>query len=228
MINTKLATISMMVFAVAMIGVSSTMMSASATSNLVVNGTNYYQTTSETVDVIFTQSDGGDTLETYSGLVLLTVSGVGESNYIMDNDAFYIFEDANGNSITPVHQGALFQLAYDASHLVGGSGVVTPPALAAKQSIVFDVDAGTDTTPTHLPAYRSDHTYTFVVNTELETPSVLHFGVIDDYFVGNSGAYNIEVTQLSEKKSCVALNDAEDNGNGKYTGIPKAKANNGC
>lgn len=194
---------------------------------LTINGTNYQSGITEIVNATFAVPDGGDTLESYSGLVLLTVSGIGESLATSDNDAFYLFENRFGNAITPRNDPLHYQLTYDASHLLGG------PAFIAKNSIVFDVDAGVNATSPYVPAYREDHTYTFVVNTGLVGSSVLHFGVSDGIFSDNTGAYNIEVTQLEvtvdEKNNpCDALDKAESKGKGQHKGIKNAKANNGC
>jgi len=194
-------------------------------STITVDGTTYKETTSESLVATFLQSDGGDTVNTYSGLVLLTVSGTGEASGTSDNDAFYVFENAVGGLITPFNHPNSYQVAFDESHIV--TPPRTPEAFAVRNFIVFDVDAGTDVTPTYVPAYRADHIYTFVIDTGLETPSVLHFGVVDGNFNDNSGAFNIDVTQL-KNNPCDALDKAQDNGKGKHKGIPKAKANNGC
>jgi len=71
------------------------------------------------------------------------------------------------------------------------------PTYEARHFIVYDLDAGTEVTPTYVPTYRSDHVYSFVIDLGTSVPSNLHFGVSNGIFSDNSGAYNIEVAQLS-------------------------------
>ena len=42
------------------------------------------------------------TTEKYEGLILISVSGDGESLSTYQNDAFYVFENAQGNQTTPI------------------------------------------------------------------------------------------------------------------------------
>jgi len=46
------------------------------------------------------------------------------------------------------------------------------------------------------PDYNPDHDYTFMLDTRLETPGQLHFGVNDGGYSDNTWAYTITVTQL--------------------------------
>ena len=155
----------------------------------------------ETVSATFTTPDGGISTGTYSGFVLLTVTGVGESLGNALNDAFYIYTNGLHNPIAPIHDPNYYQVAFDSTALVAFN-----PARDAKNFIVFDVDANMAVTPAYVPAYRADHTYTFIVNTGLVGPSTLHFGTSNGNFGDNTGAYQIDVTQLqAPEPSSLAL-----------------------
>ena len=145
----------------------------------------------EIVSVTFLNPDGGTSAATYNGLVKLTVSGVGESLGQALNDAFYVYTDGLHNPVAPFHDPNYYQVAFDSAPLVPFN-----PVRDAKRFIVFDVDANLEVTPTYLPAYRPDHTYTFIVDTGLVALSTLHFGTSNGNFGDNSGGYRIEVSQL--------------------------------
>jgi hypothetical protein len=70
----------------------------------------------------------------------------------------------------------------------------------AVHSILFDVDAGREVAPDHVPAYRPDHRYQLVIDTGLAQPGALHFGVADGNFSDNAGSYTIEVAQLGDAR----------------------------
>lgn len=72
----------------------------------------------------------------------------------------------------------------------------------ARNFIVYHADATAKVTMRpYLPAYRgTDHTYSFVVDMALlgvVAASQLHFGVMDDQYADNGGAYNIRISQLT-------------------------------
>ena len=50
-----------------------------------------------------------------------------------------------------------------------------------------------------VPPYNPMHEYTFVLDTRLENPGRLHFGVSDGGYACNSGAYTVTVLQLLPK-----------------------------
>ena len=148
----------------------------------------------ETVSVPFTTADGGISAASYFGLVKLTVAGVGESLGQALNDAFYIYTDGLHNPIVPLHDFNYYQVNVDSTTLVPFDA-----SRNATNFIVFDVDANLAVDPgTHVPAFRADHTYTFIVNTGLVAPLTLHFGTANGNFSDNSGAYRIDVTQLQQ------------------------------
>lgn len=154
---------------------------------IVVGGT-YYRTTgpTETLTATFTTADGGVTAGLYSGLVDITVSGIGNSDAAFVNDAFYYFPTS-----TPTHDSSYYQLTF-------GTKTLLPltPSQDATNYIVYDLDAGKAVTPPYTPAYESSHTYDLVLNTNSLSLVNLHFGVSDGQFNDNGGAYTIAVTQL--------------------------------
>lgn len=142
---------------------------------------------SETVTAVFTQADGGISVGAYSGFVELIVSGTGQSQGSILNDAFYLFT----GSQTPAHNAQHHQLVFDTQTLVSLN-----PSRCVKHFIIYDIDAHTEVTSPYVPAYSSDHIYNFVVDLGMIAPNNLHFGVSDGKFYDNSGAYNIEISQL--------------------------------
>ncbi len=150
----------------------------------------------ETLSATFTVNDGGVTTGSYFGLVQITVSGTGESFATRLNDAFYVFTDTAHTPTAPYNDASYYQLAFDTSALIGTTAVPTNPALNARAHILFDIDDGTEVTPTYVPTYRADHTYSFVLDTGTLVGTSLHFGVSNGIFGDNSGAYDIEITQL--------------------------------
>lgn len=150
---------------------------------------------SETVVAPFTTTAGGVTTNQYSGLVLLKVSGTGQSAGTSINDAFYF--DIPDN---PTHEPDFFQLVTT----IGPSVFAAPVnPNTAYRHIVYDADAGTAVTPPYVPPFRADNTYTFIINMNTldpapAGPSIIRFGVSDGVVADNSGAYTVQVTQLCE------------------------------
>ena len=165
----------------------------SAIAGPTIGGIEYYESgLPEAVTAVFTTVEGGSSTGTYSDLVRLTVSGTGESMATQLNDAFWVFTNGAHNPIAPMTYGNYYQLAVRTQPLLP-----LQPAYEARHFIVYDLDAGTEVTPTYVPTYRSDHVYGFVIDLGTSVPSNLHFGVSNGNFSDNSGAYNIEVAQLS-------------------------------
>jgi PEP-CTERM motif len=131
----------------------------------------------ETINVSFTQPDGGVTTGLYSGTVNVRVSGIGNSLSILTNDAFYIF-DRSGFG----HDSSFYQLTFGTNPLVG----FTP-----SQNAVNFVVGG-------LPAYQPSHIYNFLLNTGTATPKALHFGVGDGIFSDNGGGFVVTIAGVPE------------------------------
>ncbi len=168
--------------------------SAATSAGIVVGGIAYGPgTPTETMSASFLQADGGVTTNLYTGLVEISVTGTGQSLGSCFNDAFYVFSGCGSPFST-----TFYQLTADNVALVPFN-----PAQEIKRFIVFDVLANLEVAPGgYLPAYRADHSYRFVLDTSLlgvalGATSPLHFGVSDGAFNDNSGAYAIQVTQLS-------------------------------
>ena len=166
--------------------------------SLTINGTNYLPLTPpETLSVSFLLADGGVTTNAYSGFVELKVSGSGESLYTQLNDAFYVYTDESHNPITPINYSSFWELAVDSAPLISP----TQPQYDARYVIIFDVVAHQQVAAPYLPVYRSDHIYDFVISAERLAsgglPGPIHFGVCDQVFSDNSGAYTVVVQQLT-------------------------------
>jgi hypothetical protein len=134
----------------------------------------------ETLTATFTRPDGGVTVASYKGYVLLHVAGVGQSDANIYNDAFYLYTGPYGRSPRNGQDGGYYQLAFGTSPLKAFG--------LANNAENFLVGP--------LPAYNPDHEYTFILDTTLSSPGHLHFGVSDGGFSDNKGAYTITVTQL--------------------------------
>jgi len=147
-----------------------------------INGVSYaVAAKSETIASTLTQSDGGVTLGGYQGVVRVHVTGGGLSDASAHNDAFYLYDGPFAALPQNGRAGGYSQLAFSAAQL---------PTFDAGQNIAKRLIGP-------VPAYNSAHDYTVLIDTGLSTPGQLHFGVSDDSFSGNSGAYTITVTQLT-------------------------------
>ena len=136
------------------------------------------------------------TTEKYKGLLFVSISGNGESIATNQNDAFYIFENAQGNQITPYNHQRFYQLSVGTDSLVNWNPLLTKPNTAIKDFIVFDVDASEIVQGPYVPEYQEDHEYNFVIDLNNEEPEFLSFGVSDGWFADNSGNYKIAIIQL--------------------------------
>lgn len=117
--------------------------------------------------------DGGPqavaTANTYSGVVTVTVTGIGQASGTQFSDAFYLLTDHAGNPIIPYHPTSeynwvLWINGQHAENLIEGQQV---------------------------PVYRSDHSYTFRINAP---GGKLTFGVGDIYTVDNAGSYSVSIS----------------------------------
>lgn len=136
----------------------------------------------ETITASFLKPDGGVTTGLFSGIVHVTVSGIGQSLGTQFNDAFYLFDP-------PVQNASYYQLTFGTSKLVGYA-----PAQDAKNFLVGG-----------LPSYNASHVYSFDLDTGTFVPTQLHFGVSDGIFCDNSGEYNITVTAAVPEPSTWAM-----------------------
>ncbi len=113
----------------------------------------------------------------YSGLLWLTMIGTGQASATSYTDAFYVFTDFEGVSISPQHP--------DDDWILAINGEVADVYIPDRQ----------------IPAYNADHRYTFEINAP---GGVLTFGVRDEYTSDNSGSYLISICQcMSEGRDVV-------------------------
>lgn len=130
---------------------------------------------SETVTVPFTGGISAvHTTNSYSGPVTLTVSGTGQASGTMYTDAFYIYTDSAGN------------------------GVIAHRPSQNNWWALWINNAPADNLVQPIPAYRSDHTYTFTINAP---GGQLTFGVGDSNPADNTGAYTITVNDNAGPKT---------------------------
>lgn len=139
------------------------------------------QASTETVTSYFA-NPSVSTVNSYNGLVNVTVSGVGQSLATLYNDAFYVFADGNNVPFSPARYSDWYHL----DMRVGGV------ALTGGTSSAYDIVQYI--TPSGLPAYNPSHVYSFTVN--VTTPGTLAFGVSDGGFYDNTGFYEITVSQV--------------------------------
>ena len=127
----------------------------------------------ETVAVPFTGGvNAATTVASYSGSVLITVSGTGTvAATPPTNDAFYIFTDAAGVDATPVSPD-LAVIVDTGLLLING---------APAQSFISDLS---------LPVYNADHSYTFLANVPA---GPLTFGVDDVNPADNAGSFTVTI-----------------------------------
>jgi len=155
---------------------------------------------SESVTANFNNPSGALTNNSYSNYVLITVSGTGTSANNLVNDAFYV------NSPTGTyHDGMFYQLITTIDGSVAGNTDDD-----AYLHIVYDVDANRLVVPPYVPAYQPNHTYQFIIDMSTLVPPALaptklRLGVNDGRYNDNTGAYNVQVTQL-----CVAPDTDND------------------
>lgn len=105
--------------------------------------------------------DAVQTTRSYSGPVTITISGTGQAQGTLHSDAFYIYADANGNTVAPSH------------HSYATLCINSHPVDQFVQTI---------------PMYRSDHTYKLTINAP---GGPLTFGVCDSVLTDNTGSFTI-------------------------------------
>jgi hypothetical protein len=103
----------------------------------------------------------------YQGKIFVTVSGTGQSSGKQYTDAFYLFADGDGSSISP-----------------------EPPK---EWILTINGDPASDLIPNgEIPTYQSDHVYNFSI---LVPDGILSFGVNDGFAADNTGSYTITLCQ---------------------------------
>lgn len=104
------------------------------------------------------------TVRSFSGPVTITVSGTGKAQATFTSDAFYIFTNASGQSVSPSH------------HTFAGLCI-------NGQRVDKFVQA--------IPAYSPDHTYRITI---IAPGGPLTFGVCDTNLSDNSGSFTIKIS----------------------------------
>jgi hypothetical protein len=105
--------------------------------------------------------DAVQTTRSYPGPVTITVSGTGQAQGTLHSDAFYLYTDANGNTVAPSHHSY-------ATLCINGHAV--------------------DQFVQPIPAYSSNHTYKLTINAP---GGPLTFGVCDSILTDNTGSFTI-------------------------------------
>lgn len=125
--------------------------------------------TTETLTVPFTNASGVQTVNSYSGLVTITVTGTGHADARAMSDAFYEFTSyATGQPITPTHRSS------DCLDELCINGMPTDDFVSP------------------IPPYQDSHQYTFTMHAP---GGMLNFKVGDGYYADNGGAYTVTLTQ---------------------------------
>jgi hypothetical protein len=135
----------------------------------------------EVVYAPFDQPGGVETKGTYHGKILVTVSGVGQALADIDSDAFYLLPGPNNANATPSRPG-FWDLAFGTSPILGDGSQEATNALFGS-----------------LPAYTSDNVYTFELDTGSSIPAHLYFGVDDQIYTDNAGAYTVAITERTPR-----------------------------
>lgn len=124
----------------------------------------------ETLIVPFTNGSAGvQTVNSYSGLVMVAIRGTGQASATEWSDAFYIFTDAQGNPVEPYHP----DWEYNFTLWINGG-----PA----DAYVYPI-----------PPYNPDHVYVFQI---VAPGGPLTFAVGDAYTSDNTGKYQVFIRDL--------------------------------
>lgn len=126
--------------------------------------------TKEALTVPFVNGNVGvDTVNSYSGRVLVKVRGIGQAAGTAWSDAFYIFTDDEGNPVEPWHPTEEFNWTL----WINGGPV--------------------DVFVNRIPPFNPDHVYVFHINV---SEGQLTFAVGDSWTIDNSGEYRVVVRDL--------------------------------
>jgi hypothetical protein len=148
---------------------------------ITIGATTYTEGTTESLIAPFNNASGTATTNPYSGYVLLTVSGTGQTAGANYSDAFYF---------------------------VSGAYAAGTPLSEESPYYELDITQATSSavSPVYVPAYQASDSYTFAINTALISGgggNHLYFGVNDGVYADNSGSFNVTVTQLTAESSSV-------------------------
>lgn len=125
--------------------------------------------TNEIVIVPFISGTTGvQTSQSYSGLIGVSVSGVGQASGTEWSDAFYVYTNSEGEPVEPHHPQELFNFTLWIDHQPADN-IVQP-----------------------IPLFNDTHEYTFFMET---SGNPIHFGVGDVFTIDNTGNYTITVSQ---------------------------------
>lgn len=153
-------------------------------------------TVSESLVSPFDYSSIAKTTNVYSGLVEVTVSGVGQGTGTQWNDAFWIYTDPEGNTITPTRWQDQVPLRISFVNPYPWDENGEPI-----QNYVVMID-GRQVPRGTIPVYNPLHTYSLVL--DVGESRTLYFGNVDSGLWDNTGAYNITVRQ----RPYVAIDEA--------------------
>lgn len=171
---------------------------APAYADITINSQTFTLGPTETVSAPFTSQDNV-TLNSYSGLVLLDVTGDGNgANGGGKNDTFYF--EPYGNGLSAVGCGALRADTVIISGYCAGQKPTDYMVYSLDDNHFVSFAGGS-----YLPNERLDHHYQFVISVDSLLalhgqvgPQQLHLGASDGNFGDNGGAFTINVTQLNQ------------------------------
>lgn len=165
----------------------------SAQAAWILGGQSYTQgSTTESLSAAFNSATGALSSNSYTGYVLVEVSGTGNSFANILNDAFYVFGQSTSTTALP-NYGLVITRSADVT--AGGGGANDD----ASRHIVYDILGNTAVgSAPYFPAYQANHTYSFILDSAALTgpATQLRFGVDDGQYGDNGGSFNITVTQL--------------------------------
>jgi len=164
-----------------------------------IGATTYTEGTTESLTAPFNNASGTATTNPYSGYVLLTVSGTGQTDAANYSDAFYFVSGAFAAG-TPLSG----YYGYYELDITQGVSLALNTTDDASNLIVYDGATSSAVSPGYRPAYQASNSYTFAINTALISGgggNHLYFGVDDGVYTDNTGSFNVTVTQLTAESS---------------------------
>jgi hypothetical protein len=169
--------------------------SAVAEAQFMIQGQSYSACgNKETLLADFANPAGTLSNEQYSGLVLVTVKGTGQSPAEEINDAFHIVARNTGELY---RDQAYYQLVTTID-----SEVKRNIDDISVNQIVYDMNYKAEATPPYVPSPNRKHRYSFVIDMSLMQPAAtkptqLRVGLVDGNYADNAGQFKITVQQLA-------------------------------